>query len=77
MSPSSDSQSKKPIIVEHTSSPRFGTSLVTGLLADGIGLALVLRHSGVDGLDDIRTDGGFEDVREGEGRLRSPFGGEN
>lgn len=42
---------------------------MTGLLAHGIGLALVLGDSLVHLLDDIRTDGGGEDGREGVGGL--------
>lgn len=45
-----------------TSSPRLGRGLVTGLLADGVRLPLVLGHSGVDVLDDVGTDGGAEDL---------------
>jgi len=52
-----------------TSSPGLGRGLVTGLLAHGIGLALVLGNSLVHLLDDIRTDGGSEDGREGVGGL--------
>lgn len=52
-----------------TSSPGLGRGLVTGLLAHGIGLALVLGDSLVHLLDDIRTDGGGEDGREGVGGL--------
>ena len=43
-----------------TSSPRLGGSLMTGLLANGIRLPLVLGHSGVNLLDDIRADGAQE-----------------
>lgn len=35
---------------------------MTSLLAHGIWLTLVLGHSGVDGLNDIRTDGRSEDL---------------
>lgn len=52
-----------------TSSPGLGRGLVTGLLAHGIGLALVLGDSLVHLLDDIRTDGSSEDGREGVGGL--------
>lgn len=52
-----------------TSSPGLGRGLVTGLLAHGIGLALVLGDSLVHLLDDIRTNGGGEDGREGVGGL--------
>ena len=45
-----------------TSAPRLGRGLVTGLLADGIRLPLVLGHAGVDVLDDIRADRGAEDL---------------
>lgn len=37
---------------------------MTGLLADGVRLALVLGHAGVDVLDDIRADRGAEDLGE-------------
>ena len=47
-----------------TSAPRFGRSLVTGLFADGVRLALVLGHAGVDVLDNIRADRGAEDLGE-------------
>lgn len=52
---------KKSRNVVLTSSPRLGRGLVTGLLAHGVGLALVLGHALVDILDDIGTDGGGED----------------
>lgn len=48
-----------------TSSPRLGRGLVTGLLADGVRLPLVLGHSGVNLPDDIRSDGALEHGREG------------
>ena len=35
---------------------------MTSLLAHGIWLALVLRNTGVYGLDDIRANGGGEDL---------------
>lgn len=44
-----------------TSAPRLGRSLVAGLLADGVRLALVLGHSLVDILNDVRADRGGED----------------
>ena len=37
---------------------------MTGLLADGVRLALVLGHAGVDVLHDIRADRGREDLGE-------------
>ena len=37
---------------------------MASLLADGVGLSLVLGHSGVDVLDDIGPDGGAEDLGE-------------
>ncbi len=37
---------------------------MTGLLTDGVRLALVLGHAGVDVLDDIRADRGREDLGE-------------
>jgi hypothetical protein len=46
----------------HTSTPRLSRGLVTSLLAHGIWLTLVLRNSGVDGLDDIRSDRSSEDL---------------
>ena len=48
-----------------TSSPRLGRGLVTGLLADGVRLTLVLGHAGVHLVDDIRADRGTEDLGEG------------
>jgi hypothetical protein len=53
-----------------TSSPRLGRGLVTGLLAHGVRLALVLGHAGVNVLHDIRADGSTEDGRDGVGRAR-------
>lgn len=53
-----------------TSSPRLSRGLVTGLLAHGVRLALVLGHSGVDVLDDIRADRAREDGRNGVGSSR-------
>jgi hypothetical protein len=47
-----------------TSAPRLSRGLVTSLLADGVRLPLVLGHAGVDVLDDIRADGGAEDLGE-------------
>jgi hypothetical protein len=41
--------------------------LVTGLLRDCVWLTTVLVHASVDGVDDIRADGGLEDLREGVG----------
>lgn len=38
---------------------------MTSLLTHGIWLPLILGHSGVDLLDDIRTDGGLENGGEG------------
>lgn len=35
---------------------------MAGFLADGIGLALVLGHAGMNVLDDVRTDWGREDL---------------
>lgn len=43
---------------------------MTGLLADGVRLALVLGHAGVNRLDDIRADRGREDGRDGVGSSR-------
>jgi hypothetical protein len=37
---------------------------VTGLGRDGVGLSLVLGQTGVDGPDNIGTDGGLEDGGE-------------
>lgn len=50
-----------------TSSPRLGRGLVTSLLADGVRLALVLGHAGVNLLDDIRADRAQEHSRDGVG----------
>ncbi len=43
---------------------------MTCLLAHGIGLSLVLGHSGVDLLNDIRSNRGGEDGRHGVGSSR-------
>lgn len=43
---------------------------MTGLLAHGIGLSLVLCNSGVDLLNDIGSYGGGEDGRNGMGSSR-------
>ena len=48
-----------------TSSPRLGRGLVTGLLADGVRLPLVLGHSGVNLLDDVRADRAQENRGDG------------
>lgn len=48
-----------------TSSPRLGRGLVTGLLADGVRLPLVLGHAGVHLLDDIRADRAQEHAGDG------------
>jgi hypothetical protein len=53
-----------------TSSPRLSRSLVTGLLAHGVGLALVLSHAGVDLLDNIGSDGRGKDGRDRMGSSR-------
>jgi hypothetical protein len=45
-----------------TSTPGLCRGLVTSLLAHGIWLTFVLGHSGVNGLNDIRSDGGKEDL---------------
>lgn len=47
-----------------TSTPTLSTRLMTGLLAHGIGLASVLRDTGVHRLHDIRTDRGIENLRQ-------------
>ena len=44
--------------------PRLGRGLVTGVLVDGVGLAVVLGHLVVDGGDDVRADGRAVDGRE-------------
>ncbi len=49
-----------------TSSPRLGRGLVTGLLADGVRLALVLGDTGVNLVDDIRANRGSEHLGEGD-----------
>lgn len=41
---------------------------MTSLHGDGIGLALVLRKTGVNRLDDVGTDRGLEDGRQGGSR---------
>lgn len=56
--------SQKPLEKPLTSAPRLSRGLVTSLLADGVRLPLVLGHAGVDVLDDIRADGGAEDLGE-------------
>ena len=43
---------------------------MTGLLAHGVGLALVLGHAGVNLLHDIRADRAGEDSRDGVGGPR-------
>jgi hypothetical protein len=47
-----------------TSAPRLGRGLVTGLLADGVRLALVLGHAGVDVFDDVGANRGRENLGE-------------
>ena len=59
----------RPFRVALTSSPRLGRGLVTGLLAHGVRLALVLGHAGVNLLDDVRADRAGEDGGEGMGVL--------
>jgi hypothetical protein len=49
-----------------TGTPGLSGSLFTSLLAHGVRLSLVLRHTGVNLLDDIRTDGRSEDSRQGQ-----------
>jgi hypothetical protein len=53
-----------------TSSPRLGRGLVASLNADGIRLSLVLGHSGVDFLDDIRSNWAQENGGHGVGSSR-------
>lgn len=50
-----------------TGTPGLGRGLVTSLLGDGVGLAVVLVHVLVDELDNIRADGGLEDSGENLG----------
>ena len=50
-----------------TSSPRLSRGLVSGLLAHGVRLTLVLGHSSVNLLDDIRSDRTGEDSGNGMG----------
>jgi hypothetical protein len=50
---------------------------VTGLLADSVWLALVLGHSGVNLLDDIRSDRAGEDGGHGVGVARGLAAGTN
>ena len=54
-----------------TSTPRLSRSLVTSFLAHGIWLTLVLGHSSVDSLNDIRSDGSSEDLYN-PNQLNSP-----
>ena len=48
-----------------TGSPRLGGGLLSSGLAHGIGLTLVLGDIGVHEGDNVGTDGGEEDLREG------------
>jgi hypothetical protein len=50
-----------------TSSPRLGRGLVTGLLAHSIRLSLVLSDTGVNLLDNVRSDRAGEDGGNGVG----------
>lgn len=50
-----------------TGTPGLGRGLVTSLLGDGVGLAVVLVHVLVDELDNIRADRGLEDGRQNLG----------
>jgi hypothetical protein len=50
-----------------TGTPRLSRGLVTSLLAHGVGLTLVLGHSGVNLLDNVRSDRAGEDSRNGVG----------
>ena len=43
---------------------------MTGLLANGVRLSLVLRNTGMDMLDNIRSDRAQEDGRNGVGSSR-------
>jgi hypothetical protein len=45
-----------------TSSPGLSRGLVTSFFAHGIWLTLILRNTGVDGLNDIRSNGRSEDL---------------
>lgn len=58
------------IRVSLTSSPGLSRGLVTGLLAHGVRLALVLGHALVNLLDDVRSDRAGEDGGDGVGSPR-------
>lgn len=58
---------REPRKTKLTSSPRLSRGLVTGLLAHGVRLALVLGHAGMDLLDNIRADRAREDGGNGMG----------
>jgi hypothetical protein len=47
-----------------SSTPGFSAGLVTCELVDSVGLTAVLAHVGVDKVDNVRPDGGYEDRRE-------------
>lgn len=53
-----------------TSSPGLGRGLVTSLLAHSIRLSLVLSDTGVNLLDDVRSDRAGEDGGNGVGSSR-------
>lgn len=60
-----------------TSSPRLGRSLMTGLYADGVGLSLVLCHTGMNSLNDVGTDWALEDIWKWEFGIGLPLSGED
>lgn len=53
-----------------TGTPGLGRGLVTSLVTDSVGLTAVLGQVGVDEVDDVRADGGAEDLGEGNGGLQ-------
>lgn len=61
---------QRGVIGRLTGSPRLGRGLVAGLLAHGIRLALVLRHAGMDLLDNVGSNGRGEDGGDGMGSSR-------
>ena len=54
-----------------TGTPGLGGGLVTGALVHGVRLAVVLVEAGVNGVHDVRTDGGQEDLGELHGVSRA------
>jgi hypothetical protein len=54
-----------------TGTPGLGRSLVTSLLGDSVGLAAVLVHAGVNGVDNVRADGRLLEVSDGSPSILS------